>query len=245
MGGETSERQSRSDAKLTTIEGTLKELKKEFETISKKLSGMESKLNMQAKLVEAWEELKLENAKVMTENKEIKAENEKINNRLKKIEADMESQARNERRNAIEIMGIPKKNDENVYEILGDLVKHAKLDLKKEDIVSCYRVNTRNERDGKIVIKFKDTRKRDIAMKDLKKSKPRLADINQEPKQRKVFVNESLTQRASNIYYKARRLVKEKSWDRAWTFAGEVFIRQEREGNNIKIESEQAIEILK
>ena len=46
---------------------------------------------------------------------------------------------------------------------------------------------------------------------------------------RNIYINEHLTKRASDLYYKARKLVKNDKIFAAWTRNGQVFIKQTKE----------------
>lgn len=244
MAGETSDRTTRAEGKLIGIENSLKEIKDQLEALCKKVNRMDDKVIAQGKMMEKIEEIRQSNRSIEEGLNELKAENKQLKTRIAKIEKGAEIQAMKERRNQVEIAGVPVKVNEKPEELILNLAREAKVEVQKKDIESCYRIKSREGRDGPIIIKFKESRKRDTVMKELKNRRPTLEMINMEPTQRKIYINESLTPNAKSILYRAKIAAREKGWNRVWTYAGTVYLKIEREGTQIKIESLEEMEIL-
>lgn len=78
----------------------------------------------------------------------------------------------------------------------------------------------------------------------MKNKKPRLSDINRQPENKYIYVNEMLTKEMKQILYKAKQEVIRKKWYKIWIYAGDVYILQEENGRKIKIENLEQLETL-
>lgn len=244
MPGDQNERTTRSDAKLAGIENALKEIKEQLEALTMKVNKVDEKVNTQGKLLAKIEEIRQSNKAIEEGIKEVKAENMQMKIRIAKIERRVETQEMKERRNQLELVGIPVTSNEKPEELMMKLAKETKVEVKNTDIESCYRIKAREGREGPIIIKFKEARERDRVMKELKSKKPTLEMISYEPKQKKIFVNESLTPTMKEVLYKVKTAAREKGWNRVWTYAGTVYVKTERESRQIKIETKEEMDIL-
>jgi exosome complex exonuclease DIS3/RRP44 len=167
-----------------------------------------------------------------SENDDLRQHVTKLEERIEKLEIDADNNLQYSKRNTLRISGVPDfETSKEPDAISKDILKYEPTDLKVveiaqalnvevslEDIDRSHRigvVNPNKPRD--IIVKFKSYRARNVLYKarvDLKsKGYPR------------VFINESLTQIRSSLFYKARQLVKSRFLNGAWTYDGNIMIK--------------------
>lgn len=244
MGGE-GERPQRIEQRITAMESILKEIKEQMNDLSKKGNTIEKKITEQGVKINKIEEI-CEGCKALkSEIDNIKVSNIQLKKRVNEMERKIEQEEINKKRNTIEIYGIPEKDKEDINNIVTRLADHAKVNLKKVDIEKCYRPRKgTNGREKPIVVSFKEKDTRDKIIKAMKVSKPRLGNINMEPENKMVFINEALIPERKRLLFQAKQEARVRNWYRVWTYAGAIFVLIEEKGKNIKIESEQELEIL-
>lgn len=244
MGGE-SERPQRIEQRITAMESILKEIKDQVDNLSKKGITIEKKITEQGVKINKIEEICVGCKALKSEIDNIKVSNIQLKKRVNEMERKIEQEEINKKRNTIEIYGIPEKDKEDINNIVKRLADHAKVNLKKEDIEKCYRPRKGiNGREKPIVVSFKEKDTRDKIIKAMKVSKPRLGNINMEPENKMVFINEALIPERKRLLFQAKQEARVRNWYRVWTYAGAIFVLIEEKGKNIKIESEQELEIL-
>lgn len=161
------------------------------------------------------------------------------------MERKIEQEQINKKRNMIEIQGIPRKDKEDISTIVIRLAEHAKINLEKEEMENCFR--PRNEQTGRekpIVVTFKEKEMRDKIMKAMKMSRPRLGNIKMEPENKMIFINEALIPERKKLLFQTKQEARTRNWFRVWTYAGAIFVLIEEKGKNIRLESEEELEIL-
>lgn len=239
-----SARNTRNNATENTLENTLDEIKEQLDNMSKRMVKIEDKVTTQGKIMKKLEEVIEQNKELANDMQEMKQSNDKLKERIKSLEKEAEAKINRERRKQIEIIGIPYKADERAQDIMIRLALTAKVEIEAKDIDKTFRLKPRPNGESTIIVEFKDVRKRDITIKELKKIKPRLEMLNMEPKNKNIYINESISARAKNILYRVKKEAYERKWYRVWTYSGVVYLKMEKEGRQIKIETEEEMETL-
>lgn len=174
----------------------------------------------------------------------MKSENRCLNERITKLEEKQRWDEKNKIKNTLEIFGIQKQAGENPKEIVTRLIQSGKMTLKENDLLECYRAKTRDGADKQIIVKVKDFATKSEIVKAMKTRKPRLSDINMQPENKMIYVNEMLTREAKFILYNIKREAIMRQWYKVWVYAGDVYVLQEEKGRKIKIENRQQLDIL-
>lgn len=175
----------------------------------------------------------------------IRESNIQLKKKVNDMERKIEQEKINKKRNMIEIQGIPRRDKEDISTIVIKLAEHAKINLEKEEMENSYK--SRKEQTGRekpIVVTFKEKEVRDKIMKAMKMSRPRLGNINMEPENKMIFINEALIPERKKLLFQAKQEARTRNWFRVWTYAGAIFVLLEEKGKNIRIESEEELEIL-
>ena len=171
------------------------------------------------------EEMKIQEKNFDMLNKQISALQTDLNEKnryISTLEERIDDLEQYSRRNCLVITGIPEKEDEKTDEIILDIAKkQLNVDLQPTDIDRSHRIpggpiRRGNEKSRNIVVKFStyNARRRVIEQKS------RLKSMNN-----RIFINEQLTKKRSELYYEARKLVKARKVKQAWTYDGRVLVR--------------------
>lgn len=241
---EIEKKETRTETRMNAIETGIKEIKEQLERLSKKLTRSETKEKEQMDRIIKIESICTEYIELKKEMNEMKIKNIDLQNKVTKLEEDQRWRERNKIKNMIEIYGIPKQDGEIPKKIITQLARSAKVELGENDIEECYRVSARDGTAKQIVAKLKEYAKKSELTKAMKNKKPRLSDINRQPENKYIYVNEMLTKEMKQILYKAKQEVIRRKWYKIWIYAGDVYILQEENGRKIKIENLEQLETL-
>lgn len=243
MGGE-GDRPQRMEQRMTTMENILKEIKEQMNNMSKKANTIENKITEQGVMLNKIEELYEGYRKMKGEIETLKADNIQVKRKLYEIERKMEKEEIIQKRNVIEIYGIPEKINEDINEIITKLAKHAKSEIREDEIENSYRAKAVEGREKPITVKFRTKEIRDKLIKAMKNHKPRLGNIGIEPENKKIFINEALIPQRKRLLYMAKQEARNRNWNRVWTYSGAIYVIIEENRRNIKLESEEDLEKL-
>ena len=167
------------------------------------------------------------NKELSDQLKEMKEETSSSNLQIDYIERNLKS------RN-VEISGVPYVQNENVFDLAMKVITKIDPHMRGDDIEYVRRLKKKgNNKDiiqGSILVRFKNINKRNYIFrnkKNLAEAKLNSEDTNIT----KVFINENLTPKNKNMFYKANCFRKDKNWKFVWTNNGVVYLR-EKEGSN-------------
>ena len=148
------------------------------------------------------------------------------NNHIMKLEKHIDDMEQYSRRNCLIISGLPESDNENCDNTVIKFARdNLKIDLKPQEIDRSHRLpgkqtQTNNPRPRNIIVKFTSYNSRRKVFenrKELKHCKDR------------IFINEQLTKTRNDLFYEARKLVKENKVKSAWTNDGNILIRDNAE----------------
>lgn len=241
---EIEKKETRTEARMSGIETGIKEIKDSLGNITRKLLKFEESVKEQTDRIIKIEEICIEYAEMKKELDEVKAENRALKNRMNMVEEKIRWKEKIEIKNKAEIFGIPKRINENPKEIVVRLARAAKVEIREEDMQECFRVKARDETQRQIVIEFKSYEKKAELVKAIKTKKLRLKDVQEQPENKFIYVNEMLTREVKQILYMTKQEAKNKGWYRVWIYAGEVYVLMEEKGRQINIKNLEQLEIL-
>lgn len=233
----------RVETRLGKIESLLKELKEQMGGIGKKTTKIETKITEQEKQLNRIEDFCDEFEKWKEEVKVLKAENLSMKNKLSQLENEMDRQEIRKKRNTLEIFGIPKIQNETLTEVVKQIAAEVKIEINNEEIEECYRASDYQGRERPITLKLKNASDRDKLIKAVKAAKLRLGQINRQPENKKIYVNEALIPKKKQLLYKTKNASKDKQWI-VWTYKGEIYVKRSPNENQIKIANEEELVLL-
>lgn len=231
----------RIDTKINSIESGIAEIKEQLSTIIKKQNKAENKCKEQAGKIDRIEEICNEYMILKEELEELKSENVILKRKISEIQMYCTKLKKEELKNKIEIYGIPQTEMENLNQLVIELAKEAKVELQLSEIEECYRPKATGNIDKQIIVKFKGQEKKSKILKAMKGLKPRLKNLKMQPENKKIFVNEALTYETKKLLYQTKLEARTKEWYKIWIYAGDVYIKLEEKGKEIKIQDEESL----
>ena len=252
-------------ATISSLAENLKEYKAEMANRINVIESNVTKIDESQKFIaEQYDKSKTTMDNLIKKNTQLDKENKEMNGRIKELEHKFEQekisrieQAQYQRRNMLEIYGIPVTENENCVDIIDKLANLAKIEKFNRNMVEvAHRIGTKQL--AAIIMMFKDRNDRDNFY--AQKAKIRKLHVNQilsqdeetikkypeENEKRNpdtfIFVNESLTPENKELMRETRNKAKEKSYKFVWTHKGGIRVRKTTDSQAIKIRSKKDLD---
>ena len=180
-------------------------------------------------LLESFRLLKEENQLLKVENAQLKSEVSELNAKLLKLDEEQENINLYSRRDCLEFQGIPQQSEENTNELVKRVIDLVGVEISANDISTSHRLPSRSSRNPPpIIVKLTRRCTRD----KIYQSKSNLRSYNSSSigftnSQNKLYINESLTPRAKELYYHVREFRKLHRFKYAWTKYGKSFLKKD------------------
>ncbi|XP_039287925.1 uncharacterized protein LOC120352236 [Nilaparvata lugens] len=159
--------------------------------------------------------------KLSTEVASLRKENAELKERVE----DMEQYSRS---NMLEINGIPKKQDEDVTEIICRMSEALGHKIKADAIDICHRLKQRNENlPPPIVVKFVRRTDKQVILNKRKVTRQFSTKQMGETTDHPVYANESLAPTRRRIFTMAREIFKRGDIKYLWIKEGKILARKE------------------
>lgn len=184
------------------------------------LKGLELKVSV----------LEQENSRLREQVKTLETKVVNLEDNIGKMELQNDKSNQYSRRNIIRVSNIPETEGESTDKVVMDLITAIGAEVSIDQVDRTHRLgnpnfkppttsssNKKGSRPRDIIVKFVSYR----ARQKVYKLRSKLRDVGYN----KVFINEELTRPRSDIFYKARQLVKSKSAVSAWTSDGVILIK--------------------
>ena len=250
---------------ISSLAENLKEYKAEMANRINVIESNVTKIDESQKFIaEQYDKSKTTMDNLIKKNTQLDKENKEMNGRIKELEHKFEQekisrieQAQYQRRNMLEIYGIPVTENENCVDIIDKLANLAKIEKFNRNMVEvAHRIGTKQL--AAIIMMFKDRNDRDNFY--AQKAKIRKLHVNQilsqdeetikkypeENEKRNpdtfIFVNESLTPENKELMRETRNKAKEKSYKFVWTHKGGIRVRKTTNSQAIKIRSKKDLD---
>ena len=158
------------------------------------------------------------------ENLKLQQKVEKLENRISELESDLNKNNQYNRRNNIEIQGIPSEiGDDSLEDNVIEMLAKVQIVATKSDIEDCHRLG----KNGSTIVRFVNRKFcNDILEKtfDLHKNidKSKLGFANDT----KIYVSENLTSYNQRLAWKCRELKRAKKIPKVWSMKGAIKIRR-------------------
>lgn len=117
---------------------------------------------------------------------------------------------------------------------LGDTIDES---ITESNIESCHRVPTRHPDKSNIVVQFRSSAKRDVALQKAKKMRLTNEDLGLDDST-VIYVNEHLTPQNKRLLGAAVAGKKEVAWKFVWTKNGAILARRNENSRTVRIHSE-------
>lgn len=183
----------------------------------------------------------------------LKVELKKRDEQILILENKLEETERQQKKTTIEIRNVPLKGQESredLINIVSSLAKNLDTDINKSDIRDIFKTK-KNAAKKTIIVELNSTIVRDNILQSAKKFNVRNQnqlsakhlDLKKEPDV-PVFLSESLTLKASRLFFLARDLKKSKNYKYCWTAFGHVYLRKDDTSSVIQITNEAQVQNL-
>ena len=180
---------------------------------------------------------------------ELSSELTPLQNQIDYLKIKLDDQEQYSRRTNLKISGIKEQGreentDDLVLDVINNLIlKHQGVSLNYSHIGRTHRVgpppttSTKN-RPRDIIIRFISYRDRDLVFRN----KKNLKSFNEcQSPDRRLYVNEALTQRRASLYKKTRDLFRNKKIKNCWTHDGKILVKSLAE-KTVQITDEKDLE---
>ena len=155
------------------------------------------------------------------------------------------------RRQNLEIVGVPEKEDENTNAIVLEVAKMLDVDIMSSHISTSHRLpkkkasSRNNSGSSPIIVRFtsRDIRNQIYA----NRKKARFVDLKNfsVSDTKNIFVNENLTPTRKQLFWKTKQEVKNNSWKYIWTHNGNVFVKKDDNASITAIKNELDLNLIK
>ena len=155
------------------------------------------------------------------------------------------------RRQNLEIVGVPGKENENTNAIVLEVAKMLDVDIMSSHISTSHRLSKKtassrnNSGSSPIIVRFTS---RDIRNQIyVNRKKARFVDLKNFSvyDTKNIFVNKNLTPIRKQLFWKTKQQVKNKSWKYIWTHNGNVFVKKDDNATIIAIKNELDLNLIK
>lgn len=189
-------------------------------------------------LKNVFEEHRVEFAEVKEDVSYLMCENNTLKKELLKVKEELNNVQQYTRSNCIDIQGVPEVKGENIVEVVRNVVKAVRYELKTELIDSVHRLAGGSNTDSRprgIILKL--TRRQDcLELLRLAKTKKGFSASELGfSSENRIFINPSLSKMNRELLYLARGSVRDGAMRYAWINNGRVFVR--------KVEGQPAVHI--
>ena len=155
------------------------------------------------------------------------------------------------RRQNLEIVGVPEKEDENANAIVLEVAKMLDVDIISSHISKSHRLPKKkascrnNSGSSPIIVRFTSRDIRNQVYANRKKA--RFVDLKNfsVSDTKNIFVNENLTPTRKQLFWKTKQEVKNNSWKYIWTHNGNVFVKKDDNASITAIKNELDLNLIK
>ena len=172
--------------------------------------------------------LKEENNQLKAENVKLKSELNQMGSKITELENAQEDLELYSRRDCLEFHGVPEMPRENTDELVAEICKLISVDIQPQDISVSHRLPAKKGTIPSIIAKFTRRNIRDIVyhnkgyLRDYSSSN--LSGSLQSAS--KLYINESLTLKARELFYKVREFRRKFDFKYAWTRNGKSYLKK-------------------
>ena len=155
------------------------------------------------------------------------------------------------RRQNLEIVGVPEKENENTNAIVLEVAKMLDVDIMSSHISTSHRLpkkkasSRNNSGSSPIIVRFTS---RDIKNQIYANRKmARFVDLKNfsVSDTKNIFVNENLTPTRKQLFWKTKQEVKNNSWKYIWTHNGNVLVKKDDNATITAIKNELDLNLIK
>lgn len=176
------------------------------------------------------DDLKKRVNELSTVSKSNNSENSAMRQQIDNLHSELNTLQQRERKQNLEIMGVPEKTNEDLCNYLINIAKHAEIQLSSQDVEFITRVQPYTKVPGRpktIIAKLKSNSLRDCILSGIRKKKGiTTQDIGISGDIIKIFVNEHLTPSNKLLFKNTREKAASAHYLKPWVRDGKIFVRK-------------------
>ncbi len=185
-----------------------------------------------------FDQILAEMTQIKAENVQLKQEVNELNAKVSKLEEEQENINSYSRRDCLEFHGIPQNSTENTDELVKRVANLVGVEINPYDISISHRLPSRRGSTPPIIAKFTKRRTKEIIYQSKRKLKSRnSSDIGCVNTENKLYINESLSPRAKELYFNVREFRRAHNFKYAWTMNGKSFLKEDDEARSTSFSS--------
>ncbi|CAI6372521.1 unnamed protein product [Macrosiphum euphorbiae] len=205
-------------------------LEDKIEELIKSVSFMSQQFDEFNKKIESiFNEIKL----VKIENEQIKKENTILSKQISEIRQKIDILEQQNLGASIEIIGIPKTENENCISIVKEIGKKMNIVIP---VIEARRITAEKSKSNLIIAKLES---KEIRSQLIRKSKNEKLNanmlVNNWPTENKIFINEHLTKDKRILFAKTRAAAKDKKYKFTWISNAEILTRKDENSKTMRI----------
>ncbi|CAI6365621.1 unnamed protein product [Macrosiphum euphorbiae] len=205
-------------------------LEDKIEDLIKSVSFMSHQFDEFNKKIESiFNEIKL----VKIENEQIKKENTILSKEISEIRQKIDILEQQNLGASIEIIGIPKTENENCISIVKEIGKKMNIVIP---VIEARRITAEKSKSNLIIAKLES---KEIRSQLIRKSKNEKLNanmlVNNWPTENKIFINEHLTKDKRILFAKTRAAAKDKKYKFTWISNAEILTRKDENSKTMRI----------
>ena len=166
------------------------------------------------------------------------ADKQNVINAVDKIENEKNQKA-------LLISNIPESRNEDSTKVILTLAEHLGAQIHPTDIETTFRIkNDSAPKPPLIMIKFNNSSARENlynARKNFNKKAVTTSTLGFRGSSKNIYINEALLKTQQKLFFLARKKKVELKWRYVWTYRGQVFMRQTKDTDAIKIASTECL----
>lgn len=232
------------DSRLHTLHVSMTAIREQNCEITKSIDYMSNKYDEMLKRIEALEKDKSDDKK-----------------NIQSLEDKLESLERKSRSSCVEIRNLPSRTSaenkpetkEDLFKVIKTLSNTLNIKLEECEVKDVYRTSARKDLIKPLIVEFCSVMKKDNLLRTVKDfnkhksndNKLNTQHLNFSGPRKGVFISETLTPRAQQLFYKAREFAKEFNYDYCWTSRGLIYLRKAEKLPYVRVICENDIEKLR
>lgn len=212
---------SNTDSKITSVMESINSLKEDFQKFEGRLSALEMKSNELDQRCSTWEQ-----------------DNKKTNEQVRELRHQLRDSEQHSRCANIEINGLPRTAEENIYSVLDKISRVIGVPYKRDDVSLAHRLRMYSQKHvhAPVIVQFVSRSVRELWLNAAKRKKGfKASDLAPSLPPSTIYINEQLTPHNKALLGRARRLQRQGKLHYAGFFNGKVLVKPSEKDAAIRV----------
>lgn len=219
------------------IQEQLGKMHDDFKNVNKRLDKIEeSQKFISAKYDQVLESIKSSNKRIqMLEGglKEINGATSNVSERITYAEIVIDEIQQYQRRDCLEIIGIPPLSSEKPKELMLEIASHIGVELNEDEISTIHRLPDTKNVKNRLIAKFVSRDKREEIYRNRSRLKGKTLNNH------KIYINESLTANRKRLFAKILHFKRDNNFKYLWTANGKIYLKESETSRSFAFTNER------